>query len=148
MFSAIRVGSDMDVAEQADIVIEESDVDTTEQTDNMIKESDEDTARKAGEKLHEHRTQTDEVTGAIATHVGSDMSVTEQTDIVIEAVCLEEEIEIENKREENGAAAAKKTLKTNDGVSKEDVEVRRLIEERRSTSKGEKQRLKDFAQTN
>ena len=71
------------------------------------------------------------------------MGVTEQTDIVIEAVCPEE-MEIENKREEvNGAAtAAKKTLETNDGVSKEDVEIRRLIEERRSTAKGEKQRLK------
>ena len=75
--------------------------------------------------------------------------MTEQTDIVIEAVCPEEEIDMENKREEvNGAAAAKKTLEANGGVSKEDVEIRRLVAERRSTSKGEKQRLKDLSKTN
>ena len=46
---------------------------------------------------------------------------------------------------ENGAAAAKKILEVNDEVSKEDVEIRRLTEERRNTSKGEKQRLKDLS---
>ena len=46
--------------------------------------------------------------------------------------------------ETNEAAAPKKTLESNDAVS-EDVQIRRLIEERGSTSKGEKQRLKDWS---
>ena len=50
------------------------------------------------------------------------------------------------KREEaNESVAAKKTLESNDAISKEDQEKRRLIKERRSTSKGEKQRLKDLS---
>ena len=43
------------------------------------------------------------------------------------------------------AAAAKKILEVNNEVSKEDVEIRRLVDERRNTSKGEKQRLKDLS---
>ena len=45
---------------------------------------------------------------------------------------------------ENGAAAAKNILEVNDEVSNKDVEIRRLVEERINTSKGEKQRLKDL----
>ena len=51
-----------------------------------------------------------------------------------------------NKHEhENGAAAAKKILEADDEVSKEDVEIRRLLEERKNTSKGDKQRMKDLS---
>ena len=46
-----------------------------------------------------------------------------------------------NDEEADEAAAAKTTLETNDGVSKEDVEIRRLIEERRTTPREKKQRL-------
>ena len=108
--------------------------------------SDEETVREADEELLEHRTQTDEEAGSVVLRVGNDMDEKELTDIVSGSVCLEDEIVMENKREEvNGAAAAKKTLETNDGPSKEDVEIRSLVEERRSTSKGEKQRLKDLS---
>ena len=105
------------------------------------------TVREAdGEKLREHCTQTDEEAGSIVFHVGHDMNEKELTDSASGAVCYEEEITMAYKREEaNEAAAAKKTLESNDAISKEDVEIRRLIEERRSTSKGEKQRLKDLS---
>ena len=83
--------------------------------------------------------------GSIVLRVGNDMDEKELTDIVSGSVCLEDEVVMENKREEvNGAAAAKNTLETNDGATKEDVEIRRLIGER-STSKGKKQRLKDLS---
>ena len=39
----------------------------------------------------------------------------------------------------------KKILEISDEVSKEDVEIRRLIEERRNTPKDEKQRLKNVS---
>ena len=107
--------------------------------------SDEETVREADEELPEHRTQTDEEAGSIVLRVGNDMDEKELTDIVSGSVCLEDEVVMENKREEvNGAAAAKKTLETNDGATKEDVEIRRLIWER-STSEGKKQRLKDLS---
>ena len=60
-------------------------------------------------------------------------------------ICYKEMITMEYKREEtHKAASAKHTIESNDAISKEDVEIRRLIEERRCTSKGEKQRLKDL----
>ena len=80
--------------------------------------------------------------GPIVLHVGNGMDETEQIDTVSGAVCHEEEIVMDYKREE--AAAAKNTLESNGATTKEDVEIRRLIEERRNTSKGEKQRLKDL----
>ena len=55
------------------------------------------------------------------------------------AICYEEKITMEYKREETNeaaAAAAKKTPESYDAISKGDVEIRRLIEEKRSTSKG------------
>ena len=52
----------------------------------------------------------------------------------------------ENKHEnENGAAAAKKILEANEEVLKKDEEIGRIIEERRNTSEGEQQRLKDLS---
>ena len=39
----------------------------------------------------------------------------------------------------------KNTLESNEEISKEDVEIRRLIEERRTTPKEEKQRLKEVS---
>ena len=138
---AMRVGSDMDAAEQTENVTEAFFLD-----EEIEMKSDEDTVREADEELTEYRTETDEQAGSIVLRVGNDMGVTEQNDTVSEAVCPEDEIEIENKRDEvNGVAAAKKTFETNDGVSKEDVEIRSLIEERRSTSKGKIQRLKDLS---
>ena len=66
------------------------------------------------------------------------MNEKEMTDCVSGAVCYEEEITMAYKREEaNETAAAKETLESNDAISKEDVEIRRLIEERRNTPKGE-----------
>ena len=51
-----------------------------------------------------------------------------------------------NKQErKNEAAAAKKIPEVNEEVSIEDVDIRRLIEERKSTAKGEKQRLKELS---
>ena len=131
---AIRVGSDIDAAEQTENVVE-----TDCLGDEIEMKSDEETVRETDEELPEHGTQTDEEAGSIVLHVGNDMDDKEQTDTVSGAACHEDEIVMEYNREEaNGAAAAKKTLQTNDGASKEDVEIRRLIEERRSTSKGEK----------
>ena len=107
--------------------------------------SDEETVRAADGEHPGHRTHTNEEAGSIVLHVGYDMDEKEQTDIVSGAVCREEEIVMEYKREEaNEAAVAKQTLESNDATSKEDVEIGRLIEERRSTSKGEQQRLKDL----
>ena len=60
-------------------------------------------------------------------HVGHDMNEKEKTDSMSGSVCYEEEITMEYKREEtNEAAAAKKTLESNDVISKEDVEIRSL----------------------
>ena len=52
-----------------------------------------------------------------------------------------------NKQEmnKNEGAAAKKILEDNDEVSNEDVEIRRLVEERRNTARGEKQHLKEVS---
>ena len=101
------------------------------------------TVRKADDELPKHCTQTDEEAGSIVFHVDNDKNGKDMTDSVSGAFCYEEEITMACKREEaNEAAAAKKTLESNDAVSKEDEKIRRLIEERRSTSKGEKQRLK------
>ena len=53
---------------------------------------------------------------------------------------------MEHKQEEtNEATAAKKMLESNEVISKEDAEIRRLIEERRTTPKEEKQRLKEVS---
>ena len=49
------------------------------------------------------------------------------------------------KNQNEAAAAAKKILEDNDEVSNEDVETRRLIEERRNTTRGEKQHLKEVS---
>ena len=52
-----------------------------------------------------------------------------------------DEVAKKNKHDnENG-----KIFEVNDEVSKEDVEIRMIIEERWNTSKGEKQRLKDLS---
>ena len=93
-------------------------------------ESDEETVREADEELPEHCKQTDEA-GSIVLHVRYDMEEKEKTDIVSGTVRHKEETVMENKREEaSEAAAAKKTLESNDATSKEDVEIRRLIEEK------------------
>ena len=124
----------------------------TECPDEKIEKKNNDvTVREADdEKLLEHCTQTDGEAGPIVFHVGHDMNEKELTDSASGAVCYEEEITMACKREEAdeaaaAAAAKKKTLESNDAISKEDVDIRRLIEERRSTSKGEKQRLKDLS---
>ena len=65
-------------------------------------------------------TRSDDEAGSIVLHVSSDMT------------------EKEKDEEADETAAAKET----EGISKEDVEIRRLIEERRNTPKEEKQRLK------
>ena len=66
----------------------------------------------------------DEEAGSIVLHVSSDMNEKEKDD------------------EEAGETAAAKEIEE---ISKEDVEIRRLMEERRSTPKEEKQRLKEVS---
>ena len=76
--------------------------------------------------------------------VGHDMNEKENNDRLSGAVCYDDEIMMEFKQEgTREAAAATKTLESNEEISMEDVEIRRLIEERRTTSKEEKQRLKE-----
>ena len=63
--------------------------------------------------------KTDEKAGPIMFHVGHDMNEKEMTDSVSGAVCCEEEITRAYKREEANeaaAAAAKKTLESNDAI--------------------------------
>ena len=64
------------------------------------------------------------------------------------AVCYDDEIMMEFKQEETSEAVATKTLVSNEEISKEDVETRRFIEERRTTPKEEKQRHERSEQTN
>ena len=61
-------------------------------------------------------------------HVGHDMNEKEKND-----------------EEADETAGAKETHESNEEISKEDVEIRRLIEERRTTPKEEKQRLKEVS---
>ena len=51
------------------------------------------------------------------------MDEKEQTDIVSGAVCHEDDVVMEYKREEANEATAAKTLESNDAISKEDVEI-------------------------
>ena len=78
-----------------------------------------------GEEHHARCVHSDEEAGSIVLHVSSDMNEKEKDD-----------------EEAGETAAAKET----EEVSKEDVEIRRLIEERRSTPKEEKRRLKEVKQ--
>ena len=76
-----------------------------------------------------------------------------QNEINIDAVRPKRDLDAEafdddgkNKQErEHGAAAAKQnTLEVNEEVSFEDLEIKRLIEERKTTAIREKQRLKEL----
>ena len=93
-----------------------------EQTENVI-ETD-----CLGEELSEHCMRTDEEAGSIVLHVGHDVNGKEKND-----------------EEADEAAAAKETHESNEERSKEDVEIRRLIQERRTTPKDEKQLLKEVS---
>ena len=75
-----------------------------------------------GKEHHARCAHSDEETGSIVLHVRSDMN--------------------EEKDEEAGETAA---AKETEEMSKEDVEIRRLIEERRNTLKEEKRRLKEVS---
>ena len=66
-------------------------------------------------------------------------------DNMIEENAVRPKSDMDAEYKENGAPAAINILEINDEVSKEDVEIRRHIEERRNTSKVEKQRLKDLS---
>ena len=101
------------------------------------------TVREAdGEKLREHCTQTDEEAGSIVFHVGHDMNEKELTDWQCEWSRLL------RRRDHDGIQARRSKWSSSSKKTKEDVETSRLIEERRSTSKGEKQRLKDLSKKN
>ena len=76
------------------------------------------------EELPAQCTLSDEEAGSIVLHVCSDMNGKEKDD-----------------EEADETAAAKQT----EEISKEDVEIRRLTEERRNTPKEEKQRLKEVS---
>ena len=79
-------------------------------------------------------------------HVGHGMNEKQKNDRLSGAVCYEDEIMMEFKQlETDEAAAAKKTLESNEEISKGDVEIRPLIEERRTTPKEEKQRLEEVS---
>ena len=74
------------------------------------------------------------------------MNENQKNDRLSGAVCYEDEIMMEFKQlETDEAAAAKKTLESNEEISKGDVEIRPLIEERRTTPKEEKQRLEEVS---
>ena len=77
-----------------------------------------------GEELPAHCTRSDEEAGCIVLQVSSVVNEKEKND-----------------EEADETAAAKKT----EEISKEDVEIRRLIEERRNTPKEEEQRLKEVS---
>ena len=80
---------------------------------------------RLGEKLRERCKRTDEEAGSIVLHFGHDMNENEKNDRLSGAVCYEDEIMMEFKKEEtNEAAAAKKTLESNEEIPKEDVEIR------------------------
>ena len=162
----LYVGNDMDEKEQTDtvsgavyhedeIVAEHIREETNgEQTGNVIvtdclgekieKKGNDETVKEADEDLLEHFKQTDEV-GPIVSRVRDDMDEKVKTDIVSGTVCHEEETVMEYKQEETNGAAAKKTLEPNEEILKENVEIRRLIEERRTTHRKEKQRLKEVS---
>ena len=77
-----------------------------------------------GEEHHARCAHRDEEAGFIVSHVSSDMNEKEKDD-----------------EEAGQTAAAKET----EEISEEDVEIRRLIEERRNTHQEEKQRLKEVS---
>ena len=126
----LHVGHDMDErsrlpsrmkrpASEGEATMEYKREDTNgEQTENVIE------TECPGEELPEQCTRTDEEAGSIVLHVGHDMNEKEKND-----------------EEADEAAAAKET----EEISKEDVEIRRLVEERRNTPKEEKQRLKEVS---
>ena len=91
---------------------------TGEQTESVIE-----TEHLGGELLAQ-LSRSDEEAGSIVSHVSSDMNEKEKDD-----------------EEAGKTAAAKET----EEISKEDIEIRRLIEDRRSTPKEEKQRLKEVS---
>ena len=66
-----------------------------------------------------------------------------KTAISNEEACREGEATMEYKREMKEQQQQKKILEENDKVTDEDVEIRRLIEERSDTARGEKQHLKE-----
>ena len=75
-----------------------------------------------GAELLEHCTRTDEEVGSIVLHVGLDMNEKEKNDRLSGAVCCKDEIMMEFKQEEtNEAAAAKKTLESNEEIPKEET---------------------------
>ena len=84
----------------------------------------EESSHIVGEEHHARCTHSDEEAGSIVLHVSSDMNEKEKDD-----------------EEASETAASKET----EEISKEDVEIRRLIKERRNTPKEEKQRLKEVS---
>ena len=74
-----------------------------------------------------HRTANEQA-GSIVLHVGHDMNEIKKND-----------------EEADEPAAAKETHESNEDISKEGVEIRRLIEGRRTTPQEEKQRLKEVS---
>ena len=76
------------------------------------------------EEHHARCAHSDEEAGSIVLQVSSDMNEKEKDD-----------------EEAGETAAAKET----EAISKEDVEIRRLIEERRNTHQEEKQRLEEVS---
>ena len=93
------------------------------QTENVI-ETD-----CPGEELPEQCVRTDEEAGSIVLHVSHDMNEKEKND----------------EEADEAAAAATETHESNEEISKEDVEIRRLIEKRRTTPKEEKHRLREVS---
>ena len=81
-----------------------------------------------GEELPEQRVRAGGEAGSIVLHVGHDINEKETND-----------------EETDDAAAAEKVLESDEVISKEDMEIRRLIEERRTTPKEEKERLKEVS---
>ena len=117
--------------EQTEIMIEnenaEAEAEDVEGTSAEIMLNDgveSDRGHIVGEEHHARCAHSGEEAGSIVLHVSSDMNEKEKDD-----------------EEAGETTAAKET----EEISTEDVEIRRLIEERRNTPKEEKQRLKEVS---
>ena len=122
----LHVGHDMDERKKTAILNEETcregeatmeykrEETNGKQTENVIKTD------CPGEELLDRCMRTDEEAGSIVLRVGHDTNGKEKND-----------------EESDEAPAAKETHESNEEIPKDDVEIRRLIEERRTTPKEE-----------
>ena len=121
-----HVGHDMGERTKTTSTNEETSREGTDTTESKREEQNESVleTEHPAEELPAHCTHPDEEAGSIVLHVSSDINEKEKDD-----------------QEADETAAAKEI----EEISKDDVEIRRLIEQRRNTPKEEKQRLKEVS---